>query len=174
MEFFHYYVANRFLITLYIFIFTAYSPLYTMSTNIDNLSSDVTMESLVMEIQNLKAELTALQAQEGFHNLSLDDRGRERSYHHQPLSRPHNTKIQYFANLPGENFLAWRSQFQVIADYHRWTETEAKQLVYAYMKGTSLESVMDIRLMGPEAVEQVLDEYQKRFLPESDSQLLRA
>ena len=42
------------------------------------------------------------------------------------------------------------------------------------MKGTALESVMDIRLTGPETVRQVLDEYQNRFLPESDSQLLRA
>ena len=33
---------------------------------------------------------------------------------------------------------------------------------------------MDIRLTGPETVTQVLDEYQNRFLPESDSQLLRA
>ena len=33
---------------------------------------------------------------------------------------------------------------------------------------------MDIRLTGPETVAQVLDEYQNRFLPESDSQLLRA
>ena len=55
----------------------------------------------------------------------------------------------HFANLPGENFLAWRSQFQVIADYHRWSDKEAKQLAYAYMKETTLESVMDIRLTGP-------------------------
>ena len=45
---------------------------------------------------------------------------------------------------------------------------------YAYMKGTALESVMDICLTGPETVSQVLDEYQNHFLPESDSQLLRA
>ena len=62
----------------------------------------------------------------------------------------------------------------MIADYHRWSDEEAKQLVYAYMKGTALESIMDIRLTGPETVGQVLDEYQNRFLPESDSQLLRA
>ena len=80
----------------------------------------------------------------------------------------------HFSNLPGENFLAWRSQFQVIADYHQWTDEEAKQLAYAYMKGTALESVMDVLLTGPETIGQVLDEYQNRFLPESDSQLLWA
>ena len=133
------------------------------------------MESLMSEIQTLKSELTALQTQEGFHNLSLDDRGRERSYHsHSSSSRPHNAKIMHFANLLGENFLAWRSQFQVIADYHWWSDEEAKQLAYAYMKGTALESIMDIRLRGPETIGQVLDEYQNRFLPQSDSQLLRA
>ena len=46
--------------------------------------------------------------------------------------------------------------------------------MYAYMKGTALESVIDIPITGPESVKETLDEYQKRFLPESDSQLLRA
>ena len=68
----------------------------------------------------------------------------------------------------------WRSQFQVIASYHRWSDDEAKQLVYAYMKGTALESVMDIGLTGPETIEQVLDAYPDRFFPECDSQMLRA
>ena len=62
----------------------------------------------------------------------------------------------------------------MIADYHRWSDEEAKQLVYAYMKGTALEFIMDIHLTGPEMIGQVLDEYQNRFLQESDSQLLRA
>ena len=151
------------------------SLLFTMATNTtNNLSSDVTMESLMSEIRNLKSELTALQAQEGFQNLSLDERCKERSYHPHPSSRPHNAKIQHFANLLGENFLAWWSQFQVIADYHWWSDEDAKQLAHAYMKGTALESIMDIRLTRPEMIAQVLDEYQNRFLPESDSQLLHA
>ena len=154
-----------------------------MATN-DNVSTDVTMESLASGMQTLssgmqalRAELTALQNREGIQNLSLDEQGRERTTAYRPFQgppRPHNTKVQYFSNLPGENFLAWRSQFQVIADYHRWSDDEAKQLMYAYMKGTALESVMDIPLTGEETAKQTLDEYQCRFLPESDSQLLRA
>ena len=140
----------------------------------NNPSADVTMESLLSEVRSLKAELSELQAQERLQNLSLDKRGRERTHHHLPSAKLHNTKIQYFANLHGENFLAWRSQFQVITNYHRWSDKEAKQLVYAYMKGTAFESVMDIHLTGPETVVQVLDEYQNPFLPESDSLLLRA
>ena len=51
------------------------------------------------------------------------------------------------------------------ATYHRWSDNEAKQLVYAYMKGTALESVMDISLTWPETIEQVLDAYQDRTSP---------
>ena len=111
------------------------------------------MVSLLAEVQALKSELSTLQASESLHNLSLDEHGREQPHPASgSSSRPHNTKIQYFANLLGENFLAWRSQFQVIAKYHRWSDDEAKQLVYAYMKGTALESVMDISLTGPETI----------------------
>ena len=162
----------------------------------DDLSSDVTTATLAGGIQALttrvqsiraelsaiqsssntmRAELTALQNQDGIQNLSLDERGQERTYRpFQGDPRPHNMKVQYFSNLPGENFLAWRSQFKVIADYHRWSDEEAKQLMYAYMKGTALESVMDIPLTGPETAKETLDEYQRRFLSESDSQLMRA
>ena len=168
MGFPHSYVASRLIFTLHLFLLV-HSPSLIMATG--NLSTDVTMESLIAEIRTLKADLTALQ--ERSYDASLDERGRERV--RAPItSRPHNAKIIHFSNLPGENFLAWRSQFQVIADYHRWTDEEAKQLAYAYMKGTALESVMDVRLTGPETVGEILDEYQSRFLPESDSQLLRA
>ena len=165
MEFLHHYVASWFLTCCSIFLLVAYSFPSDMALH-PNVSSDVTMESLLAEVQTLRSELTALQ------NLSLDDRGRERS---QPLpSRPHNTKIIHFGNLPGENFLAWRSQFQVIAAYHRWTDEESKHLAYAYMRGLALESVMDISITGPETLKDILDEYQRRFIPPSDSQLLRA
>ena len=46
--------------------------------------------------------------------------------------------------------------------------------MYVYMKGTALESAMDIPITWPETAKETLDEYQRRFLPESDSQLLRA
>ena len=126
----------------------------------DDLTSDVTMATLAGGSQaiqaelsamrsretTMRAEISALQSQDGIQNLSLDERGRERTYRpFQGALRPQNTKVQYFSNLPGENFLAWCSQFQVIADYHRWSDEEAKQLMYAYIKGTMLESIMDIQ-----------------------------
>ena len=82
------------------------------------------------------------------------------------MSRAYNTKIWYFGNLLGKNFQAWRSQFQVIIKFNRWSNEEAKSMVYTYMKDTALESVMDIDLTGPETIKEVLDEYQDRFLPE--------
>ena len=126
MQHVHYYVVVRFILSL--LIFTVQSSSLVMATNTNNLSTDITMESLFNEIRTLKAELTALQAGESLHNLSLDDRGRERypPHYHSHSSRLHNTRIQYFANLPGENFLAWRSQFQVITTYHQGSDDEAK------------------------------------------------
>ena len=153
----------------------------------DDLSSDVTMATLAGGIQALTTGVpiypvrTLSDARPGVHykgrayrppelgdiqNLSLDERGRERAYRpFQGAPRPHNTNVQYFSNLPWENFLAWRSQFQVIADYHRWTDQESKQLMYAYIKGTALESVIDIPITGPETAKETLDEYHRRFLP---------
>ena len=134
------------------------------------------MESLMSKIWNLKAELTTIQAHEGLQNLSLDERDRERTtWSHLPsMSGPHKAKIRYFGNLPGKNFLAWCSQFQVIAKFNRWSDEEAKSMVYAYMKDTALESDMDVELTGPETIKEVLDEYQDQFLPKCQSQLLQA
>ena len=99
MESLHDHVASRFFIVLHLFIFTASVSPSIMATNTNinpnNLSTDVTMESLVVEIRNLKAELTALQTQESFQNLSIHERGRERLHSSHPQSRPHNTKIKY-------------------------------------------------------------------------------
>ena len=72
MEFLHYYVASWFFIYCSIFLPIAHSSSSNMAMNL-NVSSDVTMESLVSEIQTLRAELTALQSRD----LSLDDCGRE-------------------------------------------------------------------------------------------------
>ena len=99
MESLHDYVASRFYIVLHLFIFIASVSPSIMATNTNinpnNLSTDVTMESLVAEIRNLKAELTALQTQESFQNLSIDECGRGRLHSSHPQSWPHNTKIQY-------------------------------------------------------------------------------
>lgn len=83
-------------------------------------------------------------------------------------------KIGFFRNLPGENFLAWRSQFNIVALLNQWGETEAKFMAYTYMRDCALEAVQDIKLNQPDTLEQLLDKYQNRFLPSSKSQMLRA
>ena len=66
MESLHYYVASRFFITLPLFLFIAHPLHGTMATNnTNNLSSDVTMVSLMLEIWTLKADLTALKCRRG-------------------------------------------------------------------------------------------------------------
>ena len=128
------------------------------------------------EIWILRADLTAIQAHEGLQNLLIDECDRERTTrsHLLSMSRPHNAKIRYFGNLTGKNFLAWCSQFQVIAKFIRWSDEEAKSMVYEYMKDTTLESAMDVDLTAPETVKEVMNEYQDQFLPECQSQLSRA
>ena len=87
MESLHYYVASRFYIVCIftvIFIFTACPSSNTMASN-NNLSTDLTMESLVAEIRTLRADLSTLQAQESMQNLSLDERGRERPQYYPPF-----------------------------------------------------------------------------------------
>ena len=127
--------------------------------------SDVTMASLTRELAELRAEIRG------------QPPPRDRTSFAYPDNRPRTgiTKPRHFSNLPGENFLAWKSQFQVIAEFNRWTPAEAKSMAYAYMSGTALETVMDIDLDVPtEGLTELLGRYQDRFLPSSRSQMLRA
>ena len=147
----NYYVAVRFTLSLFTIIFTVIQLYHIIATAAGNLPSDVTMESLMSKIRTLKAKLTTIQTHEGIQNLSLDERDSKRGTwpNLTVMSHPHNAKIRYFGNLPGENFLAWCSQFQVIAKFTWWNDEEAKSMVYAYMKDTALESVMAVDLTGP-------------------------
>ena len=136
MNFINFYVAVRFILSLYTITFTVIQTYCIMATGTGNLSSDITMESLMSKIRTLKVELTAIQGHEGLQNLSLDkcDWERTTQSHLPSMSRAYNTKIGYFRNLLGENFQAWRSQFQVIIKFNRWSNEEAKSMVYTYMK----------------------------------------
>ena len=111
MESLHYYMASRpYIIYIFpiIFIFTACSYSHIMASN-NNLSTDVTMESLVSEIRTQRADLVALQAQESMQKLSLDERGRERPSitftHPYPTTLKSNTSPICLAktSLPGDH-----------------------------------------------------------------------
>ena len=143
-----------------------------------NLSTDVPMDTLVSEIQNLRTTIANLEARTNdtsrvVQRLTSPDETRET----QPRRPPKSTiaKVQYFSNNPGENFLSWRIQFQVIANINEWSNTEAKGMAFAYMKGHALDTVLDIDIKREsETLEDLLGRYQMRFLPASRSQMLRA
>ena len=129
---------------------------------------DVTMASITQQLSELQNKVAALQPSETPLPAMSARNG---------VDRPKTSmaKPKYYSDLPGENFLAWRSQFQVISEYNRWSQDEGKAMAFAYMSGQALESVMDIGLTDPlESVKDLLDKYQARFLPESRSQMLRA
>ena len=133
------------------------------------------METLKSEIQALKNTLASLQDPDQLSNrlgnLSLDETGAPT--HRQPKTTA--AKVQYFSNSPGENFLSWRAQFQVIATLNRWTNSEAKSMAFAYMRGHALDTVLDISITEEhQTLADVLEKYQLRFLHSSRSQMLRA
>ena len=127
---------------------------------------------LQQTIADLRAEIEELRR-------SVRPRGNEHSSSSQGpgSTRPKlaQLKPKPYANLPGENFLSWRSHFDTVARFNQWTPTEAKAAAYAFMSGTALETVMDIPLYDDkDDLQALLDKYQDRFLPQSRSQMLRA
>ena len=132
------------------------------------LSSDISMETLQQELENIRRSMTTARAAG---NPTLDTS--DNPFHRRPKSTA--AKVQYFSNSPGENFLSWRSQFQVIATLNEWTNAEAKSMAFAYMKGHALDTVLDISIKEEdETLTDLLEKYQSRFLPSSRSQMLRA
>ena len=130
---------------------------------------DATMASITQQMEGLQLTYERLQQQRG------DQPFPTRSEDGAPRARAGIIKPKNFGNLPAENFLAWKTQFQVICSFNRWTQEEAKEAAFAHMVGTALESVMDIDIKGPlRSLKQVLDDYQNRFLPKASSQMLRA
>ena len=147
-----------------------------------SLPTDVTMASVTQRMESMQTSFNRMQTSV---NRLLEQQGQPSLEAPLPASGRRNggderlkgqmAKARCFSNLPGENFLAWRAQFQVIAGYNRWSPDEAKQMAFAHMVGTALESVLDIDIQDAHtSLPQLLDQYQNRFLPRSSSQMLRA
>ena len=134
---------------------------------------DVTMASLTQQLETMNATFEQFRNRQG---LPPQNPGSLPTFSRLNGAgpRPHFLKSNKFSNLPGENFLAWRAQFQIIAEYNRWSQDEAKAVAFAHMTGLALESIMDINIKDPlQSLTQLLDAYQNRFLPRSESQMLR-
>ena len=136
--------------------------------------ADVTMASLSQQIDTINATLEAVRTQRGLPTTAPGSLPEISRLNGAERYRPHILKPNKFSHTQGENFLAWRAQFQAIAVYNRWSDDEAKTVALAHMVGLALEAIIDINAKNPlESLESFLDQYQNRFLPKSESQVLR-
>ena len=77
----------------------------------------------------------------------------------QDLQPPYPAGIRSFDYFPGDDFRAWRHQFEALAERSQWTNAVAKQYAFAYMRDWATQVVMDIPLYGSETMKQMLDAY---------------
>ena len=134
-------------------------------------SADVTMESLLGKISAMEVTMERVL---GGRHTSGDPAVEDRNPNHLP-PKPTAARLQYYGNLPGENFISWRAHFMDMVGLNRWNTAEAKSFAFNAMKGRAQEFVMDISTKNAaETIEDFLNLYQARFLPAARSQMLRA
>ena len=63
----------------------------------------------------------------------------------------------------GEDFDAWRVQFEALHERQQWPDNLAKQFAFSYMRNSATEAVMDISYHGPESLTQLLNAYETSF-----------
>ena len=73
----------------------------------------------------------------------------------------------------GEDFRAWRSQFETLQEHERWSDHTARRYTSACMRGTAHDAIIDIPLTGPSSFTQLLDAYEERFFLLEDLVQLR-
>ena len=134
-------------------------------------SADVTMQSLEARFAAMEATVErVLGGRQTFGDPAMEDR----NPHHLP-PKPTAARLQSYGNLPGENFISWRSHFMDMVGLNRWNTAEAKSFAFNAMRGRAQEFVMDISTkIASESLEDFLNHYQARFLPAARSQMLRA
>ena len=82
--------------------------------------------------------------------------GAGRSRHH-----PYLDGASYF--YIGENFRAWRAQFDALHAHERWPDRTARRYANACMRDSAHDAVRDITLAGPRSCAEMLDAYEERF-----------
>ena len=134
-------------------------------------SADVTMQSLMEKFTAMEA---TMQRVLGNRHVLGDPSLEDQNPHHLP-PKPTAARLQYYGNLPGENFISWRAHFMDMVGLNRWNTAEAKSFAFNAMRGRAQEFVMDISTKNAdETLEDFLNLYQARFLPAARSQMLRA
>ena len=63
----------------------------------------------------------------------------------------------------GEDFRAWRAQFDALHEHERWPDRTARRYANACMQDSAHDAVRDITLAGPRTCAEMLDAYEERF-----------
>ena len=63
----------------------------------------------------------------------------------------------------GEDFRAWRAQFDALYEHERWPDRTARRYANACMRDSTHDAVRDITLAGPRSCSMMLDAYEERF-----------
>ena len=64
---------------------------------------------------------------------------------------------------PGEDFRAWRAQFEALREHKQWSDPIARQYACVCMRDTAHDAVQDIMLADPGSLPQMLDAFEDRF-----------
>ena len=76
-------------------------------------------------------------------------------------------------HYPGEDFGAWRAQFEALQEHERWSDRTARRYANACMRDAAHDAVWDITLTGPSSCSMMLDAYEERFFLLEDLVRLR-
>ena len=64
---------------------------------------------------------------------------------------------------PGEDFRAWRAQFEALQEHEQWSDPIARQYACECMRDTAHDAVRDIMLADPGSLPQMLNAFEDRF-----------
>ena len=100
--------------------------------------------------------LVTLKLTEPFPCNLVEMPGTSRSRHH-----PDVDGASYY--YVGEDFRAWRAQFDALHEHERWPDRTARRYANACMRDSAHDAVRDITLAGPRSCSEMLDTYEERF-----------
>lgn len=91
-----------------------------------------------------------------------------------PPERRGNTKIYPFNNDSKEDWESWKLHFRTTVRLNNFNNLECRLALVSAMKGKATTAVMDLDVDNYQNVGEMLEAYDRRFAPESASQLARA
>lgn len=90
------------------------------------------------------------------------------------LPTPPGQKVSKFSSLDGAEWRVWRRNFEIVAVINGWNNLRQRQQARVAMEGDASEAVSDIDHAAANLTcAQLLDLYQARFLPATETALAR-